>query len=242
MTVPITAADSATLAETAAITVTVAASDQAALAETAGAPFGGEPLVVSAEDVARRIGLPLPLSAEDRWLIEESIRDQQAVAEAYLGVPVVPTTVTEGGRWPTGAGWALTYQPVIQVLGAEVEIDPVTSSATGSYAVTYVWGLDVAAGGALEPIRRWVRAHAGATPEARRLVRVAAVGSARSITSLSAEGQSVSYSAEGTGGSNRDDALVDEFGLPTLRTLDRWRRANRRIYQRPYASRPAWRW
>lgn len=242
MTVPITASDSASLAESAAIAVTTAGSDSAVVTETAESPFGGEPLVVSADDVARRIGLPRPLSADDRWLLEESIRDQQSIAETYLGVPIVPTTVTEGGRWPTGGGWQLTYEPVIQVLGAEAEIDPATSLSTGSYAVTYVWGLDAAAGGALEPIRRWVLAHAGATPEARRLVRVAAVGSARSITSLSAEGQSVSYSAEGTGGSNRVDALVDEFGLPTLRTLDRWRRANRRIYQRPYPARPSWTW
>lgn len=196
-----------------------------------------EALVVTAADVARRLGLTLPLSADNQALIEGSIRDKQAILNSYLGVPVVPTTVVEEGRWPVGTGWQLSYEPVIEVVSAVAETDSVTGLLTGTYAVTYVWGLDVAGDGAFEPIRRWILAHAGATPEARRLVRVAAVGATRSITSLSAEGQSVSYSAEGSGGSSREDTLVDEFGLPTLRTVDRWRRANRRIYQR---SAPTW--
>jgi hypothetical protein len=192
-------------------------------------------LVVSVDQVARRAGLLLPLPAETEQLVREAILDKQAVVESYLGVPIVPRDVTETGRWPVLEGWNLTYEPLVAVGAVVAELTSGSGHPTGTFTVTYTWGLNAASGTEYEPIRRWLITHAGTTPEMRRLLRTAdeTAGSVRKVQSLSAEGQSVSYSDDlANGGSSAADALVDATGLPTLRTLDRWRRANRRIYQR----------
>jgi len=187
-------------------------------------------LIVPVEDVARRLGIPQPLEEEDRWRIEQALLDAQADLEAYLGRPVTPHTYTESGLWPVYPGkYRLSHHPVIEIVSQVPETYP-DGTPTGMWTVTYVAGLDGASDPELEPLRRWVRTHAMYSPDVQSLWRRLRPDLAQRITSISVEGQGITY-----GDTYAVDASASEKGLPgalpSLSTCDRWRLARRRVVQ-----------
>lgn len=165
-----------------------------------GDPAG---LVVSTEDVARDAGIALPLSAENRQRIVDAIREVQADVAGYLNQPITPTVYTEVGLYPYAGGWALLHSPVVEIIAAEPD-------AYGTYTVTYRAGLDAANDPRLASIRRYVRYHAGLIPDVQR------AGRGREISSISVEGQSISYDGRPRAG--------EPGGPPSLGGLAAFRR------------------
>jgi hypothetical protein len=195
----------------------------------------GRVLVISVDDVARRLGLTRPVSADTAWLIEQAILDAQADVSAYLGRPIIPTEFTESGLWPNADGtWLVCNLPLIAVISVVADVDPVSFAAVGTYTVTYTAGLDVAADPALAPIRRYLMAAVLNSADVIRLWRAAAPAAGRVAKSLTAEGQSISYENVTPAGGDPAKPGADTPGaLPSLKSIDRWRVANRRLYQRP---------
>lgn len=196
-------------------------------------------LVVTPEEVARRLGLPQPLSEQDRWTVEQALTDAQSDLEAYLGRPVTPQTYTETGLRPYIAGnYRLKYAPVISMISATAEVDT-ANRPTGYYTVTYVAGLDGLADPVLGPIRRFTRTHAMYSPEVQLLFRRLRPDAARRITSLGLEGQNVGYS-DTYAVSDKATEMGFPGGLPTLKSCDRWRLAGRRVVQGMTQNRGVW--
>lgn len=196
-------------------------------------------LIVSASDVARQLGLPQPLSEDDQWSLERAIGDAQSDLEAYLGRAATPQTFTETGLIAYPGGWRLKHAPVLSVVSATAETDT-SGRPTGLYTVEYVAGLDGVTDPELEPLRRFVRAHAIYSPEIQIMFRQVAPERARLVEQVAVEGQSVtyvdSYAAPGAPGSGSPGAL------PTLASCDRWRIAGRRVFQRPTPFFETWPW
>ena len=197
-------------------------------------------LIVSADTVARLAGIPRPLNADTQWLIEQGILGAQADVTAYLGQPITPLLATENGLYPQSAylsltdrrQWPLSNIPVIEILTAEPEgIEPFP---IGTYTVTYTYGLNVVTDPQMAPVRRWILASAVASSEVASAYSSTAPDGGRVVTSVSAEGQSISYSAvkvpsasvAGAAGSGAPGSV------PLLSSLDRWRVAGRRVFQR----------
>ena len=170
------------------------------------------PLLVDADSVARKIGVPLPLTAEQRATIEDAIQDGQDDVEGYLLRPLATRDVTRTGLTP--APW--TDVMSWEAWGASMfDEDFFVVSATeqpdnAGWTVVFRVGLPA---DAMRPIIRYIKAHAA---ESVRLSPSSGMGK-RQITSMSAEGQSVGLekatTTQGVPG-----------GLPTLDTLKRWRR------------------
>jgi hypothetical protein len=193
---------------------------------TAGDPV----LIVAVDNVARRLGLELPLSTDNEWLVTQAIIDAQAAVEGYLGRGLTPATYTETGLWPPadGASWCLTNGPVVSIVSATVDVDT-GGHPTGIYTVVYTAGIDAANDPALLPIRQYVTAAAVNSPVVLNLWRADQPNQGRTIRNLSTEGQSVGY-ADAT---PLGVAKAGEPGsLPNIATLDRWKLAGRRVFQR----------
>jgi hypothetical protein len=177
-------------------------------------------LCVDPEAVARAIGLSYgSLNSDQQETIADSIRDAQADVEAFLGRPIIPIQFTDTDVAPSGDRWELAEQPVQDIL----TITPILidNQPTGMYDVTYMAGLDARTDGNLGPIRRYVSAHAAASPMVTRLS-----SGGRQITSVSVDGQSITYSDSGAAGSGAPGSL------PNITSLNRWRVAGRRVFQR----------
>jgi hypothetical protein len=189
-------------------------------------------LIVDADDVARRLRIPLPLGEDDRFVIESAIADAQADVESYLGRPIVVTEFTEIVPPECSGGFPLAQTPVVEVVSAEPELDPPsTGTWTGLYTVVYRAGLDAAGAPEMEPIRRYVRTHASYSPEVQALLRRVDVEATRTAKSLSVDGQSVTYEDVRPQGSTAPGSGMPG-ALPSLASLDRWRIAGRRVYRR----------
>ncbi|MBO2461683.1 hypothetical protein [Actinomadura violacea] len=201
-------------------------------------------LIVSADDIARRLGVPRPLDPDDEWLIEQAIAEGQAGLEAYLGRPVAPRAYTDQHvrryRYPGADEWRLSETPVQSVTTVTEETDA-DGDPTGLYTVEYIAGLDGANDPDLAPLRRYVRAAAIYSPEVRAWFKRVAPELARQITNLSVDGQSVTYSdtyaVPPGGGAGAADGVGQ---VPPLSSCDRWRIAGRRVYQRPTPLGPGW--
>ncbi|MEU5978431.1 hypothetical protein [Streptomyces sp. NPDC047315] len=183
-------------------------------------------LVTSPEAVAKELGVPLPLTAEQRDDLLTAIRTAQADVVAYLGQPVVPQLVTRTAltpRWGRGEqledvdAWPFETDDLVQVAAYRARPD-------GTYDVDFLIGLD---GAAIEPVVRYVTTHA-AESERNRPGGVGAQG--RRVSSVSAEGQSISYESEPTAG--------QAGALPALDGLSRWKRRLFQPLTRP--ARPPW--
>lgn len=184
------------------------------------------PLVVTVADVALRAGLDAadPAAAA---VVELAIRDATADAESYLGRLVSPQRITEHHLAPGPSGWPLSVEPVIVIESVTAELDG-AGQPTGLYTVTYQAGLDARLP-EYGAIRRWIAASAAyAHPAVRRLGGTAG----RTVQSVSAEGQSVSYTAP------PDEDRTPTAGVPDMATMDFWRVAGRRAYMRPNPTRP----
>jgi hypothetical protein len=196
-------------------------------------------LVVSPEQVAQKAvpKIPPPLTAEQRETITEAILDAQSDAASYLGRGgVVPGVYTESGRYDDGTGrWNLDLldEPLIEVLDAT----PETSGGvpTGLYTITYRAGIDAKNDPELRPIKRYITAAALNAPEVVALWRQVAKpkGNVKSVTT---EGQSITYDAPGLGGGGKGQPGE----LPSKSSMDRWRLAGRRAFQRTTVPRPPW--
>jgi hypothetical protein len=199
-------------------------------------------LVVAVDDVARAMRLPLPLSADDSWRLSRAIQEAQFDVEAYLGRPITPTVYVEYGLWPIQGDiwWSLCHAPLIEVLSSVAET--IDGQATGTFTVTYTAGLDAANDPQLAPIRRYVAAAAMASPMMIDAWRATRSDGGRVVSSLSTEGQSVSFKyASPLDSSGAGSGTATWPGSPPrLDSLDRWRLAGRRVFQR--RERGVWSW
>jgi hypothetical protein len=144
-------------------------------------------LLVSAEDVAQILHLPLPIDAATRFSLHQYIRDAQGSVEGAIGA-IFPTVRVVHGVYGTGgdpsdpATWFSDPYLVGRILSAAANDD-------GTHDITYTYGLD---GAAEAPIRLYVKYHAAAL-FAGSSEGIARLG--RRMTSLSVEGQSASFAA-----------------------------------------------
>ncbi|MFD3311751.1 hypothetical protein [Streptomyces sp. NPDC058656] len=176
----------------------------------------GVGLVTSPEAVAKELGVPLPLTAEQRDDLLTAIRKAQSDVVGYLGQPVIPQLVTRTALTPhwgrddrleDAASWPFEGDDLVQVSAYR-------DRGNGTYDVDFRVGFD---GAAVDPVVRYVTTHAA---ESERL-RPGGVGSqGRRVSSVSAEGQSISYESAPTTG--------QAGALPELSSLSRWKR---RLFQ-----------
>lgn len=190
-------------------------------------------LAVDPDALARRLGIATPVVDPPlRQRLLDAIADAQADVEGYLGRVVTPIQVTDTGRYEYADGWRLSQHPVVEIVSVTPETGP--SGPTGSFTVVYLAGLDAANDPQLTPIRRYILAQASEADAVRALMPDPQLG--RRVTSLSAEGQSVSYEAGNRGGGTSLET-AHAGDSPALASLDRWKLAGRRV------SSPSWqRW
>lgn len=171
--------------------------------------------------IGRKLGIRGPLSADQRETIVDAIEDAQEAVEGHLNRAIFPVVETRHGVRPK-PGHALTsWEAWFHLDFADViEVRSAVPDAEGTYTLTVAVGLDAEA---IPAIKRYVRAHA---TEDVRLNDASGIGKRRK-TSLSAEGQSISFES---GSASKGSAGA----LPELSSLDQWIR--RSAYQ---ANRPA---
>ncbi|MGC5042500.1 hypothetical protein ACLQ16_04185 [Streptomyces albidoflavus] len=170
----------------------------------------GQGLVGSPEAVADALGVPLPLSSAQRSAYEEEIRNAQADVAAYLNRPLVPTATTLRGVTPRWAdalddieAWPVHLDDIAEVVSYR-------TNPNGTYDVDLLVGLNAAQE---ETVVRYVVAHAA---ESVRQRPDQSSGSGRRVSSVSAEGQSISYDSA---------PITGQAGaLPTIDSLKRLRR------------------
>ncbi|MFJ5121964.1 hypothetical protein [Kitasatospora sp. NPDC088548] len=176
----------------------------------------GAGLVAAPEEVADKLRIPLPLTETQRDDLRTAIEDAQSDVEAYLARPLIPQLVTLAGARPA-PGVDLTTWKAWAHCGPDDDftIEGLTVRSDGTYDVQLRVGLD---GAAERPIRRYIVAHAA---EACR--NTPGADGDRRVSSLSAEGQSISY--DGAPGPGQAGSL------PTLLSLDGYRQPP--VYVRP---------
>ncbi|WP_445520367.1 hypothetical protein [Streptomyces sp. NEAU-174] len=184
----------------------------------------GQGLVGSPEAVADALGVPLPLTSAQRTTYEEEIRNAQADVAAYLNRSLVPTATTVRGVTPHRAdtldvldAWPLHLDDIAEVVTYR-------ANPNGTYDVDLLIGLN---GAQEETVVRYVVAHAAESVRQRPDQNT---GPGRRVSSVSAEGQSVSYDSAPTTG--------QAGALPALNSLKRLRRLVFQPLSRP--SRAPW--
>ncbi|MEV0444628.1 hypothetical protein AB0I84_04405 [Streptomyces spectabilis] len=170
----------------------------------------GQGLVGSPEAVADALGVPLPLTSAQRSTYEGEIRNAQADVVAYLNRTLVPTATTLRGitpHWPDAlddiAAWPVHLDDIAEVISYRANPD-------GTYDVDLLVGLN---GAQEETVVRYVVAHAA---ESVRQRPGQSADSGRRVSSVSAEGQSISYDSAPTTG--------QAGALPAIDSLNRLRR------------------
>ncbi|MFF9901232.1 hypothetical protein [Streptomyces longispororuber] len=165
----------------------------------------GQGLVGSPEAVADALDVPLPLTAPQRAAFQQALRDAQADVVGYLKRPVVPRAVTlhavtprwtdaleEADCWPT------------EHLDDFVEVISYRQLADGRYDVDLLVGLN---GPQEEIVVRYVVAHAAESVRQRS----GEHGGGRRVSSVSAEGQSISYDAPPAAGQAGAPPAIDSL-------------------------------
>ncbi|WNZ14976.1 hypothetical protein [Streptomyces sp. 11x1] len=166
----------------------------------------GTGLIASAEEMADELGVTLPLTAALRERYWTKIRAAQADVSSYLGRPLVPTprrlldvTPLWGYALNDPQAWPIQqFDDVVTVIGHVDNLD-------GTFTVDLLVGLDAATE---EPIVRYVVAHAA---EAIRNDPTAPESGTRRVTSVSAEGQSISYDSAPLAGQVGAPPLLDSL-------------------------------
>ncbi|MFD7334926.1 hypothetical protein ACFV98_02835 [Streptomyces violascens] len=169
----------------------------------------GQGLIGSPESVADALGIPLTLTSAQRTAYEQALRDAQADVVAYLNRPVIPRVTTLPGVTPRWAhaldepdAWPIHLDDLTEVITYRANAD-------GTYDVDLLVGLN---GPQEETLARYVVAHAAESIRQRPDQN----GGGRRVTSVSAEGQSVSYETA---------PLPGQAGaLPAIDSLKRLRR------------------
>ncbi|NML55175.1 hypothetical protein HHL19_35385 [Streptomyces sp. R302] len=178
--------------------------------------------VTSPEAVAEHIGIPLPLTAEQRDALLTAIRNAQADVVGYLGQPIVPTLVTHTGltpRWQREEDLDDVETWPVE-MDDQAEVSSYRPRGDGTYDVDFRVGFDGAANTA---VVRYVTAHAAESERQR--PGSAAGGEGRRVSSVSAEGQAISYEPAPAAG--------QAGALPALTSLARWRRLLYQPVQNP---------
>ena len=173
-------------------------------------------LVVDPAKIATKFGLSDPTPAQLET-ITDAIIDCQSDVIGYLNRDLFPVEATLAGIYPA-PGWPLDHWkawPDARVYDDTIAVVSSVANPDGTYDVTFKVGLD---GPNDARVARFVKAHA-----VQSLLNDANSGMGkRQITSISAEGQSVSYDkgsvAEGAAGS-----------LPSLKSLNAIKR--RAVYR-----------
>jgi hypothetical protein len=207
--------------------------------EPAPDPAAPDPTVPdpTVADLARRLGVDVADPAM-RSAITDALADAVDDVTGYLGRPIRPVTKVATGCWPLpGARWDIPAEsgPIREIVSVEPEFLPDNPAVTsGMFTLTYTVGIDYLTDPETGPIRRYIRAAAMNSPEL--VTRLAAGGHRGSVAnvSVSTEGQSktVTYAPLSYGGGG--PAGTDSPGaLPSLTSLDRWRRTGRRVRQAP---------
>ncbi|MCX4677612.1 hypothetical protein OG413_20280 [Streptomyces sp. NBC_01433] len=194
----------------------------------------GQGLVASPEAVADALGVPLPLTSVQRAAYEEEIRGAQDDVATYLNRPLVPAVTTARGLTPlwTDAlddidAWPVQFDDFADVIAHRPNPD-------GTYDVDLLIGLN---GAQEKSVVRYVVAHAA---ESIRQRPGQNTGPGRRVSSVSAEGQSVSYDSAPTTG--------QAGALPTIDSLKRLKRLVFQPLSRPprapwpYSSSRSQRW
>ena len=185
--------------------------------------------VASTEEVARKVGLdPDALTDDQETAILDAILDAQSQVQAFLNrESLFQTARSITDQYPDTTYELTDWHAWPDVLAAVDDDFTVVSSAIqadGWYTVSVLTGIDART---ITPIRRWIVRTAA---EQLRSDPDSAIGTRR-VSSLSAEGQSISYEkgseAQGTPGN-----------VPPLDSLARWRRPV--IYRRTTVSAGAW--
>lgn len=186
--------------------------------------------VCSVEDVAVRLGVTLPVTATQREMIGDRIREAQADVEGYLNRPLVAVARTLAGVWPQPPydltdyrAWPVAqFDDFVEVLGAALNDD-------STYDVSVLVGLD----GRRDPsVVRYVTAHA---VETLRNDPSSGMGT-HAVSSVSADGQSVSYADVST--ATMTSNAGQPGSVPNIKTLSRLRRMA--VYRRPTGHREPW--
>jgi hypothetical protein len=197
------------------------------------------PLVIPVEKIAKRLGLDVPPTDDDAEAIAGAIYDAQAEVEGYLGRPITPTVFVQTNSIAYTDGWHLSESKVIEVQSAVPETDPVNGEPTGRYTVTYLAGIDATQPIYL-PIRRYIEAAVLDHGEIARIWQAKqGTKAARRERSVSVEGQSISWDYLTPSGVDGKQGQADRLGTgrPSLASMDRWRLAGRRVFQRAGRSR-----
>lgn len=187
-------------------------------------PRGGD-LIASAEQVADALNVPLPITAAQRERYWQKIREAQADVLAYIGRPLIPTPQQLLSAMPM-FGYSLDDPQAwpIQRYDDVVSVVSYVNNLDGTYDVQLLVGVD---GSSEQPIVRYVVAHAA---EALRNDPASDTDGSRRVSSVSAEGQSISYDTAPAPG--------QPGALPTIDSLSGYKR---RIY-RPLTTAPTAPW
>ncbi|MGW0485753.1 hypothetical protein [Nonomuraea sp. NPDC003214] len=175
---------------------------------------------VTAEQVAIRAGLSLPVDEGMLPVLAEAIASGYRTAAGYLMRPAKPTEFTQRGVAAGPYGWLLDQDPVLEIVSAVPEV--VDGYPTGRWTVVYRAGLDPdgdpSYGAALT---EYVIAHAAESGPVQRLAQAAG---ARLHKSVSVEGQAVTYeSSRASAGSGAGSGSGVAGAPPTLDSLSPWR-------------------
>lgn len=190
--------------------------------------------VMSPWPVAMRLGVPHPLSDAQQARIADQIGESQGKVEDYLKRPVLPEWRSFTHRQPL-SGYPLLSKEAWPDVRRDAD-DTITVAAATLVGYSYtvdVWvGLNAATDPRLAAVREWVAADA-----ASQLSGLAGAGriGTRDVSSVSADGQSVSY-APVRGGTGVYEGQAGS--PPALTQLARWRR--KAVYQRRRYPTPAW--
>ncbi|MGW0757170.1 hypothetical protein ACWD1Y_11880 [Streptomyces sp. NPDC002814] len=172
-------------------------------------------LLASAEQIADKLGVPLPLTPQQREDFRDAIADAQSDVVGYLGRPLLPQPRTLSAVRPV-YGYDLYDARAWPVHDLDDVVTVVSYKETedGAYDVQLLIGLNAAAE---KPIVRYIVAHAvegirnrpAASPNS-------GSGAGRRVTSVSAEGQSISYDSAPVAG--------QAGALPALDSLSGYRK------------------
>jgi len=193
-------------------------------------------------ELAERLGVDEPApTAKMVWALKRALADAESDVLGYLDRPITPSERTARGVWPdpfgTGGFTIASDEKIIDIVSAtpEVFVDHGVPIATGTFTVVYRAGLDYKNDPLLSPIRRYVLAAAMNNGELLAFIaRTTSLRGAVKSVSVSTEGQSknVTYETLSFGGGGQ--AGADSPGaLPSITTLDKWRRRGRRVHQAP---------
>lgn len=191
--------------------------------------------LVTPDQLASRIGMVVPLPVPVELRLRDAIEDAEAKVQLYLNrtsleavehtvVGLVPDerwVMDDPRAWPQAKS---RFQDRFRVVSWVVNADDPTL-----FDVTFAVGLDVANDPELRPILSFIKQDAVASAAADPTF----AGVARTVQSVSADGQSVTYATGGGGG-----AEGVAGGSLSLSSLKRWRRLS--IYQAPGVRRSPW--